>query len=193
MHIGLISDTHIPAAAPNLWPEIYEALRGCELILHAGDIYVVEVLDWLGKLAPVLAARGNGDERDPADPHARPGVPEDERVSLAHILRLQGFRVGLAHCFDTVEERPWMTTDQQMHEVFGEPVDIVVCGHSHVPLVQRCDNGVVIVNPGSATLPHNYMPQLGTVAYLDLEPGSYRASILDLASGLFLDYLEGKA
>ncbi len=37
MRIGLISDTHIPTAGSDLWPQVYEALRGVDLIMHAGD------------------------------------------------------------------------------------------------------------------------------------------------------------
>ena len=35
MRIGLISDTHIPTAGRDLWPQVYEALRGVDLIMYA--------------------------------------------------------------------------------------------------------------------------------------------------------------
>ena len=54
--IGLISDTH-----GLLRKEAVEALRGSELILHAGDIGKAEILEELGKIAPVIAVRGNVD------------------------------------------------------------------------------------------------------------------------------------
>ena len=38
MRIGLISDTHIPTARPDLWPQVYDALRGVDLIMHGGDL-----------------------------------------------------------------------------------------------------------------------------------------------------------
>ena len=62
MKIGLISDTHIPEAMPELWPHVYELFKGVECILHAGDIYDLAVLDELQKIAPTYAARGNGDD-----------------------------------------------------------------------------------------------------------------------------------
>ena len=62
MRIGLVSDTHIPEAGPELWPEAYEAFEGCEAILHAGDIYDISVVDRLNQIAPTWAARGNGDD-----------------------------------------------------------------------------------------------------------------------------------
>ena len=61
MRIGLISDTHIPTAGRDLWPQVYDALRGVDLIMHAGDLHDPAVLDWLELLAPVLAVSGNGD------------------------------------------------------------------------------------------------------------------------------------
>ena len=61
MRIGLISDTHIPTAGSDLWPQVYDALRGVDLIMHAGDLHDTIVLDWLEELAPVRAVSGNGD------------------------------------------------------------------------------------------------------------------------------------
>ena len=62
MRIGLISDTHIPTAGRDLWPQVYDALRGVDLIMHAGDLHDPVVLDWLPALAAVrlAAARGSG-------------------------------------------------------------------------------------------------------------------------------------
>src|SRR3989304_6377645 len=71
MRIGLISDTHIPEAGRDLWPQVYDAFLGgnpagprVDLILHAGDMHVTDVLDWLEERVgvPVLACRGNGDD-----------------------------------------------------------------------------------------------------------------------------------
>jgi Calcineurin-like phosphoesterase superfamily domain len=55
VRIGLISDTHIPVAAKHLWPQVYEAFRGVDLIMHGGDLMVTDVIDWLEEIAPVLA------------------------------------------------------------------------------------------------------------------------------------------
>ena len=79
MRIGLISDTHIPTAAKELWPQIYEAFRGVDLIMHAGDLMVPEVIDWLEAVAPVMAVWGNGDFRG----WERTVPPDDPRLSEA--------------------------------------------------------------------------------------------------------------
>ena len=61
MRIGLLADTHIPRDVKMLPPHVKVALDGVDLILHAGDIYLLTVLDELEAIAPVIAARGNGD------------------------------------------------------------------------------------------------------------------------------------
>jgi uncharacterized protein len=54
--IGVISDTH-----GLVRPEALRALRGADLIVHAGDVGAPEVLDALRTIAPVVAVRGNND------------------------------------------------------------------------------------------------------------------------------------
>jgi uncharacterized protein len=55
--IGVISDTH-----GLVRPEAIAALRGCDLILHAGDVGRPEVLDALRDVAPTTTVRGNVDK-----------------------------------------------------------------------------------------------------------------------------------
>lgn len=57
MKVGIISDTH-----DLLRPEVLEALEGCEVILHGGDISSRQILDRLEQIAPVKAVRGNNDK-----------------------------------------------------------------------------------------------------------------------------------
>ena len=64
LRIGLLADTHVPEALPALWPQAYAAFEGCDAIIHAGDVYDVEMLDKLAAIAPCVAARGNGDDAD---------------------------------------------------------------------------------------------------------------------------------
>ncbi len=63
-------------------------------------------------------------------------------------------------------------------ELFGRPVDIVVYGHTHIPLVETFQ-GVLLVNPGSPTLPKQ-VRKLGTVGLLELTKGNMDARIVDL-------------
>ena len=161
MRIGLITDTHIPVAAKELPPQVAEAFQGVDLILHAGDMYEMFVLDDLGRIAPVLAALGDDDSWS---------MTEDDRVELKHVLKLEGHTLWLAH------ERPFvpMFGTQQKEE----PPDIVVYGHSHMAQVKKYDE-VLFVGSGSPTF-LNYTRGLGTVAILEISAGEAQASIVNL-------------
>ena len=178
MRIGLIADTHIPEAGPELPPQVYQALHGVDLILHAGDMHVIEVLDWLESIAPVVAVRGNGDHAPSGYDKYRPGVPLDPRVEDRQLLQLEGMRVGLVHGFPLPEEVPWRTLDDMLDLHLGGPVDVIVCGDTHLARIDRYP-GLLIVNPGSPTLP-GQMRALGTVGILDIDGRQAEASIVTL-------------
>ncbi|MBM2832800.1 MAG: phosphodiesterase, family [Dehalococcoidia bacterium] len=78
MRIAVISDTHQEGNGWGSPPELLDALRGVDLILHCGDLEVLGILDHLETIAPVLAVRGY------PDPHElRPAVgsSDDSRMS----------------------------------------------------------------------------------------------------------------
>jgi putative phosphoesterase len=156
VRIGILSDTHIPEA-PRLWDEIFHAFAGVDLVLHAGDIVVPRVLDELERIAPVLAAQGNHDLH----------ITDDPRVLPLHLLELNGHRVALTHRFEPLDAPLAMLS---RHYLGGTRPDVVVCGDSHVERIDVIE-GVLCVNPGSATLPRNMSPRLGHVAFLTLERG----------------------
>ncbi len=180
MRIGLISDTHIPVAAPALWPQVYEALAGVDLIMHAGDLMIPEVIDWLAEVAPVMAVSGNGDYTG----FQRSMPPEDPRLSEAKVLELDGaegghLRIGLVHDFQLPEVPPLRTVEGLMKHFFGGPVDVIVRGSTHAAEI-RTVKGVLIVNPGSPTFPNHQSTRLGTLGYLDIEEGRVTPSIVQL-------------
>ncbi|MBI4337411.1 MAG: YfcE family phosphodiesterase [Chloroflexi bacterium] len=176
VRIGLISDTHIPEAGPELPQQVYRALRGVDLVLHAGDLHVLDVLDWLERLAPVLAARGNGDHPG----GGRPGVPEDARIRPVHLLEIGGLTIGLVHAFPLPEDTPWTTPANLVQQAFGRRVDVIVCGDTHMECIAQVD-GALLVNPGSPTLPHHLDGRLGHVAVLEIANGRAEARIIELA------------
>lgn len=150
MRIGLISDTHIPAVGKELPEQVRKAFYGVDLILHAGDIVIPRVLDFLATIAPTLAARGNEDHI----------LFDDPRIQLTHVLTVEGIRIGLTHY-------PVFEYDAEM--VFKEAVDIVVFGHTH-EVEAAAINGILYCNPGSATNPGNFIKP-GTVGILEIENG----------------------
>jgi len=167
MLIGLIADTHIPRDIKVLPPQIRDVFHGVDLILHAGDIYVPKVLNELERIAPVLAARGNGDHQ----------FPRDRRLQDSHVLNIDGFKLGLTHII-IYPELPMYPLEKSMEREFGGPVDIVIFGDTHVAMVEK-HKGILLVNPGSPTLP-NSLFELGTVGLLQIAPGKAEAHIIKL-------------
>ena len=148
MKVGILSDTHIPATMPSLPPVVFEIFKNVDLILHAGDIVDLSVLEELRAKAPVEAVAGTMD--DAAGPH---GLPAKK------VMTLGAFRVGLIH-------GKWRIDIQQaMIRKEFDDVDLIVYGHSHTPFWGRVD-GVLFLNPGSPTdkrhAPYN------SVAILDI-------------------------
>ncbi len=181
MRIGLISDTHIPTAGRDLWPQVYNALRGVDLIMHAGDLHDPVVLDWLEPLAPVLAVSGNGDYGG----WQRTVPPSDPRLRDSRVLTLDGpdgdpLRIGLVHDLPLPEAPPQRTLEGLMRHFFGGPVNVIVRGSTHAAEITTV-KGVLIVNPGSPTFPNHLSLRLGTIGYLDIEGGLVRPSILQLS------------
>lgn len=160
MRVVAIADTHAPRRWRGCPPAVADALSGADLILHAGDLCTVAVLDELAEYAPVHAVVGNNDRPEVL---AR-GLPE------TLILDLDGLSVGMIHDAGPAKGRP-----ARLRRRFPE-ADLVVFGHSHIPLDQTGD-GVRIFNPGSPTdrrrQPH------GTVGVLEISRGRLcRAAIV---------------
>lgn len=151
MRVGVISDTH-----GLVRPEVFDALRGVDHILHAGDIGGEDVLAELAAIAPVTACAGNVDgfRCGPAE--------ETARVTLA------GVRFFLVHVLD----RPLRPRQQVLAELRREPADVVVFGHSHLPHDEELA-GVRYFNPASAgPRRFDYPVSVGIFA---LSPGALQA------------------
>jgi putative phosphoesterase len=175
MKVGLISDTHSTGTEP-LPPSIFAAFGDVDLILHAGDIYSPHALAQLARIAPVYAARGNGDAQFRRD---LPRIEEDGYVVCQrHLLRLGRFTVGLIHAFPTPADEPYVDHAWLMDHHFGLQPDIIVCGDTHVESVVTY-RSTTILNPGSPTLPH-HIERLGTVAVLTIGDAGYSSEIIRL-------------
>ncbi len=122
MILGVISDTH-----GLLRPEVVEALRGSDLILHAGEIGAREILDALSRIAPVTAVRGNVDTASWA-----------RKLPSTEVVEVGGVSLYLLHDLARIDLKP---------EAAG--FRAVVYGHSHQPKVEE-KAGVLYFNPGSA-------------------------------------------
>jgi putative phosphoesterase len=176
LRIGLVSDTHIPEARSELWAEVFDAFRGLDLILHGGDLHELSVLHALAEVAPVYAARGNGDDGS----GGRPVTPDDPGLRDSWLLDVDGVRVGLTHDLPIPEFPPNMTVKRWCERRFDTTaVDVVVYGHTHVEAIDVV-GPTLCVNPGSPTYPHNLNTQLGTLGLLEIDGGVARASLFQL-------------
>jgi putative phosphoesterase len=148
--VGVISDTH-----GLVRPEALDALAGSELIIHAGDVGGPEVLEALGRVAPVVAVRGNNDRGEWAG-----SLPEYEalEVNAAYIYVL--------HDLKELDISP-----------AAAGFRVVVSGHSHKPLAEE-RRGVLYLNPGSAGPRRFKLPV--TLARLRLSADDASAEIINL-------------
>lgn len=151
-HVVVLADTHIRAGGTRRLPDAaYAQLERADLILHAGDVLVGEVLDELRGFAPVHAVLGNNDAE------LLGVLPETQS------LVIDGVRVAMVH-----DSGPSQGRAGRMFRRFPE-ARIVVFGHSHVPWDDEGVNGQLLFNPGSPTdrraQPHH------TLGTLDLDDG----------------------
>lgn len=163
--IGVISDTH-----GLLRPEAVAALEGSELILHAGDVGDLRILDELRRIAPVHAVYGNTDWGE-----VRGRLPRIAEVDLgSEDGKVAGAPAG-----------PLAYVHHGDRELDMDPaaagIEMVVSGHTHRPLVHERD-GVLYLNPGSAGPRRFTLP--ATVARVRVgEGGKLEAEIVTLNEG----------
>ena len=119
--IGIISDTH-----GLLRPEVAEALRGCEAILHGGDVNKPEIIEQLKQIAPTYVVRGNNDKEWAKE------LPESMTVSLC------GIRFFMVH-----NKKHIPKSEDSLQDV-----DIIVYGHSH-KYEEKYESRRLSLNPGS--------------------------------------------
>ena len=140
MKIAVISDSH--GVIPQ---EVFQELRGCSCILHAGDIVRAIDLDELGVYGHLYAVRGNCDTWVP-------GLRDLQQILC---FTLEGVRFCMTH-------RP----EDVPRDLTG--VDAVVYGHTH-EYREEWINNVLWLNPGSCRKPRYGDPP--TMAKLTIENG----------------------
>lgn len=124
--VGLISDTH-----GKLAPDVFDALSGSDIILHAGDIVGDDILPSLEALAPVEAVLGNND-----------------------YVGQYGLKIGYINRLSIEDVSIKIVHKPQDIEVFD--ADIIMFGHTHVPHFELVhpnnnSNGTLLINPGSSS------------------------------------------
>ncbi len=149
--IGLISDTH-----GLMRPEALDALRGSDIIIHAGDVGRPDVLGHLMAIAPVFAVRGNVDGGVWSS-----SLPEVENLSFG------GHNFHILHILGDLAVDP-----------AAKGISAVISGHTHKPLIEE-KGGVLYINPGSAGPRRFRLPV--TVGRLTVGDEGLRPEIIELS------------
>jgi putative phosphoesterase len=161
----IVSDTH---SAPH--DHALERITGLkpDAILHAGDVGELTVLDELAKICPAYAVQGNIDMRNPR-------LPDELVLQIVSketpVLRILALHVGVYG--------PKLRAEVA-RKAKAEAAHVVVCGHSHVPLIVS-ERGIIVFNPGSMGPRRNGLPIVFGV--LELASGNFRLKHIDCETG----------
>jgi putative phosphoesterase len=156
--IGVLSDTHIPQRGARLPDAVLRHFEDVELILHAGDLSALAVLDQLSAYAPMEAVQGNVEQ-----PEVVLALP------LKRTLVVGGCEIGLVHILG---ERKDYRRNARREFMSAR---VIIFGHSHIPLLEDAD-GLMLLNPGSA-MDRRREPTC-TIAILTITDGAPAAEII---------------
>jgi putative phosphoesterase len=171
--LGLIADTHYGDRLHALPPAVHDIFEGVDLILHAGDVGRLELLDELGRTAPVVAVHGN----DEVFPETQRELPYQQLLHVAgqRLVLTHAHNPDLAHELESRKDDAW-GPKLARRAAFGHRAGagIVVYGHTHIP-TDVVQDGVRLINPGALASGNHHMRQSRrTVAllYLHTDGGS---------------------
>ncbi|MDY7105757.1 MAG: metallophosphoesterase family protein [Actinomycetota bacterium] len=134
VRVAVVADTHLRAGTLDRLPtEVWRRVAAADVVLHAGDVVEDELLAALAAETPTHAVLGNND------------TAIGDRLPETLELVLGGVRVAMIHDSGTSAGRAG-----RMRRRFPD-ADIVVFGHSHLPLDEEGDGGQRLFNPGSPT------------------------------------------
>jgi putative phosphoesterase len=142
--VVVLADTHLrPGSSRRLPAAVYAALEKADLVLHAGDVVTRALLEELAGFAPTVAVLGNNDGELVGQ------LPEQR------LLTVEGLRIGMVHDSGARKGR-----EGRLRRRFPT-ADLVVFGHSHIPLDTPGLDGQRLFNPGSPTELRSHSPGLG--------------------------------
>ena len=158
--IGVLSDTHMPQRGERLPDAMLRRFEDVELILHAGDLSTLAVLDQLSAYAPVEAVQGNVEQQDVV-----------MKLPIKRTLVVGGCEIGLTHILG--ERKDYARNARREFST----ARVVIFGHSHIPWQEDAD-GLLLLNPGSA-MDRRRQPTC-TFALLTITDGEPTAEIIPL-------------
>ena len=160
MLIGVISDTHIPERASKIPEIVFEIFKGVDMILHAGDLVSLDVLEELEQIAPTKCSQGNMDRAY--------GVKLPKNI----FLEIEGLKIGLDHG----EVYPRGDTQQLKYIAMEMEVEVLISGHTHWSFIKEVGD-VLLLNPGSPTVPRLSDP---SVMLLEINNKKIEAQIVKI-------------
>lgn len=176
-HIAVLADCHIhPGGGPDFSPATLRAIGEADLIVTLGDMGDAAGLDRLAAIAPVVGVRGRDDAEDP------------RTAAVVRVVQVGAFVLGCV--FDPVEAglatdaEPFAAVpdfEARAAALFGEPIDALLFASTHAPEIGSVGD-VLLVNPGSATLPAGQEDGVpGAFARLTVDGDELGAGIVLLA------------
>lgn len=137
MKIGIISDTH-----GVLTDKVKDNLKGCDYIIHGGDVGNESIITELNNIARTFCVRGNNDKDK-----------WTEDLPLCLNVKLQDVGIFVVHDKNDIPKDL-------------KDVKLVVYGHSH-KYEEMLEDGVLFINPGGCGKRRFKLPL--TMAVLDVD------------------------
>lgn len=165
MKLLLLTDTHIPARAKELQPQVWRLVDDADLVIHAGDWVDEATLDALSARASrLVGVAGNND-----------GPALWDRLGEVARVEVEGVRIAVIH-----ETGAAVGRAARCDALFGpdseEPADLLVFGHSHIPWDSTTPGGLRLLNPGSPT--DRRRQPVGTVMSVEIADARIRSVTL---------------
>lgn len=149
MKLGIISDTH---GGLNDTVEALESLEDAKQICHIGDVLYhgprndlpknynpKELAELLKKRDDIVYVRGN------CDADVDEMVIEQDLSTKSRVISFDGYRFYLVHGYEE-------TDHERIQQAKDLGCQVIISGHTHVKVLEEKD-GVVVLNPGSTTIP----------------------------------------
>ncbi|HEX2248346.1 MAG TPA: metallophosphoesterase, partial [Arthrobacter sp.] len=131
----LVADTHVPKRARQLPAQVWDAVEQADVVFHAGDWVVPELLnEFEQRSRQLVAVYGNNDGDE-----LRARLPEVARVTI------EGVHFAMIH------ETGAATGREKRADASFPDTDVLVFGHSHIPWDTTSPGGLRLLNPGSPT------------------------------------------
>jgi putative phosphoesterase len=155
------SDTHIPHFK-RIPEAVWKHFANVELIIHAGDLSTLAVIEQLATIAPVEAVQGNIEQEDVI-----------QKLPIKRELLVGNCRIGIVHILGNAQYYA-RTARQEFPNA-----RVVIFGHSHNPYNQEHE-GQLLFNPGSANDRRRQPTCSIGKLFIDDESGSVRGEIIPI-------------